>query len=770
MERIRPAAQRLPSSADLQQQQQQMGMSGRMGSYGNGGMQANATPGDVLRQALGQALGGTPSGGFNWGAHGGLAYEDDGLKAIKAGGSNLDTDKTAYFIERVVGAMDEFIKQIYYRMGTLYDVYKQTRDNFPVNALGQVCPVRHAFIEAVKKQHDFTRVVAWFGGVFFGRRLIDQLERGAEQFQPNEYLAATEMAVRNVFYFELINWLMKSQQGQQFARALPEDLQQKTAQLESFKDIAASAFDTFGQTSPYSHMEFKRPESTRPDFAALYGHYGDMFGHERYDRTEQVGAASLEMREIMQEVHKNAAAYRGDGYRPPSNVNSFGESFVNYNQNRTDFQNLTPQNRDEFNVRQYFRQIGKPDHYFIPEHDWKNIKRAFRKHADQGPEETVQPNCFRIVIINLNADTGWFSRVVRSRSMTMQDALSNPEKLLPLLTSLEDPELYNVTSVALKEVSNKTNMTVPVANGKKLTGIPVISVEEAITCHSDSELDATILAGNNTIVKNFTNESATAFDAIIWDTFDCARAEDKTRLFNDLPFLFKDHGLQDGPNFYQAARALRTFVAQGIVGETLTGFINNILTGVTNNWLVNACGYTVAKGTGSHLAIGSFMEDMEDLSNALKERDPTAYQHLHANEDTNPLIGALRIFDHAHPFEEEPKEGEEVSQLRAAKKELELVVQRRMYVVNVNGRGGPNHLTQEPVIMSRSSYPEYFHLIEEGFSRTMGDDTSYDTTDKLLYFPSSDNLWLFTYSVFDANVATLRHVNKAKKRVLMPMD
>lgn len=779
---IRPTAGvRVPPSGSMGHQPMMGQNMGQQQQQPMMGQQNPQTPGEMIKAMLTNnmtAINSNQGGGFNWGQYSTTLYEDDALRSLKSG-TEHDENSNAYFIERVASAMAEFMKQIFHRVGPFFEEYKKARDSFPMTGMGTACPARMAFIEAVNKQPEFTRIMAITGTPFFGKRLIEVLRQdNRDQLKTSEYLDAVHIAVRNVLFFELINWLMKTPQGQQHARQLSPDLLSKFANLERFKDVAQATFDTFGQSSPYASVEFKRPESTRPDWSALYGQYSDMFQHQQFGGTN--GNADTQMPvsgdprmvELMEMVRRNAAEYRGES-RPQSQPqqNSYGDAIVNWNTVRNDMNNLTPLNRNEFSLKRFFHSIGKPNHYFIPESDWKTIQHAFRKHAEQGPEETVQPGSFRIVNIDIDGDSGWFSRVVRSEALDMPTVLSDPSKLLPLI---EDPEnlaeTYKVTPVKHEDVAGKTTMAVIVANVKKLKDIPLIQFGETIVGNNSTQLSNTIDTANAEITRNIHTENATAFSVAPWDVFTVGKPEDKTRLYNDMPFLFRDNDATEGPTPYQAARALRTYFAQGIINADLANFIDSVLTTTVNDWLVNVQGYTVAKGKGTHLSIGSYVADMEDLSTFLKENNEDAHRALHVNDENTHLVSRLQIFNFSNPYAAKEEEGKEVSALNRLQLDLDLTVIRPMYVAVVNHRGGPLHQSDEPVVMRRSQYPEYFQLVESGFEDTMGETVPYDTTDKLIRFSSSNNTWLFSYSAFDPNVATLRHVSNTKPLVLLPLD
>lgn len=755
----------MPGMGGMQQQQPMMG----------GQAMQQMSPGDMIMHQMSSVASGSNGASFNWTTYGQSAYEDEGLRALKTGQDN-DPENLKYFIDRAAPAMAEYWRQIYYRTGQMYDQYKNARDSFSADEFGRTCAARQAFIEAVNCQQEFTRVVANTSLPMFGKGVVDKLRQGNKDgLTANEYLELAYIASRNVLFFEFASWLMRTPQGQQMIRQLPKNILAKFANLDNFKEAAASAYDMFGQTSPYGGLEFKVPETTRPDWNMLYGKSAEMFNHNAFDYNPQQAQTmdDYAYNEIIELARRKAAeAHYGNYQQPkPQQHGLTGDNTViDWNHQRNDLENLTRQNMKEFNLLRYFHAIGKPNHYFIPETDWKQIQHVFRKHAEQGPEQTVLPGSFRIVQLDFDGDTGWFSFIVRSEALTVQDILTDPAQLLPLLSKSDKPD-YVVNATPVEDVTTKRNMTITQATVKKLEAIPLITVKEPIVSNSAGELESTIEATNATITKNITTENATAFNTVIWDVFNVKAPEERVRLYNDMPFLFKDSGVsgEDRPTFYQACNALNTYFTQGIVNPELCNFIDERLTLLVNNWLVNTCGYTPKKGKGTHLSVTSAIRDIRELSEYLKERGSEEdRRELHITDSNSQLIKGLEIFTFNNPHK--PALAEDASDIEKMRQELALVVERRMYIAVVNHRGGPIHTPGEAVIVHRSKYPEYFQLVEAGFEVTMGEATPFDTTDRVLRFSDSGNMWLFNYSSFDPNVATLRHIATDRPLVLLPQD
>lgn len=439
----------------------------------------------------------------------------------------------------------------------------------------------------------------------------------------------------------------------------------------------------------------------------------------------------------------------------------------NWDEVRKDFNNLTPLNRKEFQLNRFFRNIGKQDHYVIPESDWTKIKHAYTKHSEMGLEETVMPGCFRIVIMDLEVDNGWFSTIVRAEGLNMQTVLTDPKKLLPLL---EDPSLEDtwvVKPVELEEVNGGAGLDIEIETVRKLEqALPVIVVKDPVVSQASADLESTINSVNQRLTSQFTKESAVGFCAVPWDVYVCATPEEKRRLHNDLPFLFKDN--TETVSFMNACAAITRYNDQGLISSELINFIDARYTTLVNDWLVNCAGYEGRKNAKRHLSVTSAFNDFRALLEFLKERDPETGAYLVESEKVNYLNEQVKIFDFENPYRKGQAEESEIDKL---KHELELVVARPMYINVMNKRGGPSHLENDvPIVIKRSKFPEYFKMIEDGFDVTMGDNYMSESTDKLLKFDESGNMWLFSYSIVDRNVATLRFVTRSKHLCLLALS
>ena len=778
---IRPTR---PGTVSLSDSQMAMGSVGMGMRPGMGQPTQQMSGADSIRALLSQGIGNTSTNnsGFNWSNTNNSLYAEEVYKSLQ-GNNTENTDSLAYYIELVAPGMAVFVNQICARLmgGLIFEEFKKIRDNYRLNPnTMQVDEILSAFIDDVNKHPEFNRIIGMHGAPFFGQQLIDILRTSNRQgLDTGDYLSATHGAVRNVLFFELVSWLTKSSRGQMYTHNLPKYIMAKIADLDKYKEYASKIYDMFGQTFPYAGLEFKRPQSTRPDFSMLYGNIGgyelgtlDAHRASAGDYQTFTPPQDDQYREVYEMVARNAAARKQQqyGYAQQSTAPKVKETvdgaITDWNVVRKDYENLTPANRNEFNVRRFFRPTGRKNHYLVLDTEWRKIKHAYPKHPEMGVEETLLPGCFRIVVIDLDTDEGWFSHIVRTK-MDAAMVVSNPAKLLPYLDNPEDMSQFTIRPVKLEDVGDKENFTIEVETCRELEkDIPLVVVEDEIVSQSSKDIETTIRNANQSVSKNFKEENATGFKVTNWDTFTCHSPEDKIRLFQDLPFLFKDGYVDTQKSFFQICREVSGFIGDNIVNSDVMEFITERLTTTFNEWLVNQMGYDADPSGDNHLSTSDIIEDFREMSEHLKEHDEVAYHDFHDKGSNNYLVNAAQIFTFKHP----EKEGEELTNLEKLQQEVDLVVSRDMCFTVVNRRGGPIHTPGEVVYIKRSKFPEYFQLMERGFDQIMGPNGNPDITDKVIMFSDSGNMWLFTQSAVSSDVATLRHITRTDPLVIRSLD
>lgn len=757
----------IPSGAMQQMQQQQQQ------SY-----QQQANPAAQYRAYLEQAGSSTAAGSIQWERYGANGSMDQGLQDIINADSSQQ-DSMQILVASVAQANLWFVNQVLGRTGKFYEVYRATVEGFKISDVTlKPCPVRDAFVKMFSKHQEFTRPVGMNSSIMFGWSLICyKRSTGNDEIPSNQYLRSAEQAIRSILFMEMVQWLMKTVEGQEHARQLPMDLKGKMPNLDSYIGVIDTASSAFGVNNPYAGVSFEVTSPVRKDLASnqydtytaekLYG------GIAGFNTTQENYSGEDATAKLNAMIARNAAEYNRSKRSTGSSNYDYNEGNDPYTayepikRKRSDYENITPQNRHEFKAVEYLNFTGKKNHYVLPECDWQKIKAGFRRHPDQGREETVLHHCFRIVIIDLELDDGWFSTVLRTDKYDMRTILTNPEKLLPLLEDPEGDGFYSVVVKTVEEVKADKTLRIEVEEARKLEkSIPAIVFNEAIVTNKAEDITGTI----NTVSKRLTKEikgiNGVCYNTKIWDTYTCSGSSEKEILFKDIPFLFRDNPNKQ-PSFFNACKTLKSYFNTGRVSDELCEFIDGHLTQLINNYLINNAGYDSYPHEKGFLSVDSIIDDYDDLDLEFEQNDPIMFGIFNNEDGDHYLVEALKIFTYKDAYLNRSDTATLVEKIQA---EQELVIERPLHITSVSNSDGPTYTKpNEPVLMKRSQFPEYFELVERSFDKTMG-DVSFDGTDKLIHFVNSNSLWLFSHSAIDKNVATLRHIKPGGTLVLLEVD
>lgn len=789
---LRPTGGMRPSSVSLDggppaNMAQRPGMGGV--NFGNmGGTTAAAMiPGNTIKGLLAGGMnstGSTPTG-FNWKTHNGGVEHNEVLAGMLEGSGAVDSDTIEYYIGKVEEPMVKFLYYMSRReTAVFYKNYQQVKEQFVLDqTTGYPCPLKKEFIADVNKIATFHHTIAMQGTVVFGYLLIEEMRRsGKEQWTEQDFNNAVQLACYHVLFLEMLNWLFNTKKGLSFNHRLPKTLETQLANLDAIKEQFSKMWETFDAPFPYAGLNFVSNISTPVEYARVYdpNNYADYLGFIPQQGRRDV---QVEDNSLMALIRKNAAAFHGynnsqqeQPRQPAASHNVSNEVGMTWGTIRNDLQNLNRNNAREYDLPRYFRPTGRPNHYYIPESDWLQIQKVFHRHPEMKQEEALMHGCFRIVVIDLQADNGWFSHVVRDENLDVPRVLSNPALLLPLLDKPKnDDDIYMVVAAPLTEVVKDDKLEVSVEAVKALgDGIPAIVIDEEIVAKESADIIKNVNLITGRVTNKFKGTSAAVFDNLTeWNTYECVSPEDKERLFLDAKFLFADSGqaVADRPSFYGAAVMLKALFRENVWDAGLSTFINGRLTEICNQWLANVCGYNVVPGKGGagKLQIDNLVADIDALHDELKANDEQAYRVLTDHSGNNYLNHHLRMFHKSNPHLV-PRE--EMGALDKIQDDVNLYVLRSFYLANVNGNKGPYYdEANVPQYIKRSTFPELFKLMEIVVEDQDKDDIGDEVyRDKLIRFAGSNNVWLFSYTLGDRNVATLRHVDTQKPLVLLGLN
>lgn len=731
--------------------------------------QQQMNPLDRLRSVVERPnQGGTrAAGSIQWENYGDARYEDQALRDIRneAGG---EADLNQVLTQKYAAAATEFYNSVMSRQQVYYPEFKSAFESFRLaRQLQTLCPIRDEFITAINRHPEMIGNIVRAAAPMYGQDLIGRIrKRGVDQLERRDYIDAIHFAVRAVLTMELISWLCKTPQGRAKAFSLPAEIKEIVGNLEKYKDVFGVAAATFNVSNPYAGLVYDVQMPTRTD-VQLIAEAQNTFFTNHYSFADNHSSEAMDIQNLQQMVQRRAL-----GTRAPQKAQSHqSDQYGSWDKVRTDFKNINIENKGDFDYKRFFHNIGKKNHYLITETDWKNIKHAFQRHPEQpSQEESVMYGSFRIVIMDLDNDTGWFSTVVRGDGLDMATLLTNPEKLLPKLEADPDSQDVVVSQIPMQEAVGKKNKTleIPLETCNTLKGIPLVTINEKYTTNSSKKLNAMVVTSNDHLTKNFKNTNATSFNTAIWDIYTCESADERTRLVDDLPFLFKDSEVKSESSFCANMQKLDNYFDENIVGDEVKEFIDSRLTATVNDWLINSLGYDKNPNSPNSLSVTSILSDYLDLDDMLEEDGDDGYRYYNApGGPLNYLTEQMKIFTLENKY---APEQETLGVLQKAQALCELIIERPMHITVINKRRGPfEDADHEVVVIKRSKFPEYFDLVEKGFEPTMGDDKDISVTDKIVQFSADEHLWLFNYTLTDRNVATLRRISRRQSLLYMSL-
>lgn len=710
-----------------------------------------------------QATGGT--GGIGWEKYGNNRYEDQALRDLR-NESTVEQDSDQFYLQKYSQATADFLQGMLLRRGVYYDEYRQVLENYRLHAkMRSPCHIRHEFVNTINKHSDMVVSIAKAAAPMYCQRLIALAKgKNGEELTRNDYISSVHWSLRAVLTMEMVAWLCKSTEGQQFAFGLTVEIKEMISNLEGYKDAFGLACSTFGVSNPYANLVYEVVSPSTVENRHLVDQRAafmyNSFGNNAQPVNDRGAQTDLDLL-IQRNASRSQGTSESSGFYGGSKPRHQQEEHNAWGQERNDYQNMRPDNRKNYDYHKLFRPIDNRNRYLVSESDWKKIKSAFNRHADQpSQEETVLPGCFRVVTIDLTEDNGWFSTVVRGEGLDMSTVWTSPELLLPLLEGVDGTSDVTIKAVTVEEALGKGSKTleIPLDYCETLDAIPVISVKEQLVATSSMKLASSWSSTNKALTKRIKGVNATSFNTTIWETYTCEDKEEKELLLEEFPFLFKDVEDIGEATFYQRVRRLNKKLEDVDITEELRGYIDERLTDMVNDWFVSSLGYDKEESSSNHLSIGSVVEAIDDLLEDFKENDEEAYRAINRpGGSDNYLTEQMKFFSVDNKYDP-PKKNESI--IKQTQRQLEMTMDRDFHVTVINNKPGPIPASNaEPVTIKRSKFSDYFDLVEKGFDKTMP-TKDIRVVDKIVQFADSDNMWLFSYTSVDRNVATLRLIGR----------
>ena len=801
-----------------------------------GGVQQPQDPLSALRGMF-SGSGAASGSGVDWGRYDNPGYDDPALREIIASGSSMDENSTQYYIARVAHAMTAFVQQIAMRNGLFYQWYSQTVDTFKLDDQGTLCPVCEQFIEFFKKRPEITVMIARNASVLFGYEAISRMKnKNVENLDAREYGQCTEVAVRFVLFMEMVSWLTKTERGRSLSQNLPRPFLARLDKLDKFKEFAQMVFQHFNLPFPYENLvfEIKVPTATgfqlMPQVAAMsQPDYGYTTAPETPTQVRQVSDGRGGIMAIDEQARLQTLCYKLN-FRTHQEVLNFENQIqrrinpllpqdVNYAINvrnqqlsqeeqvqspfaapvqrdtytdtyafqdlRTDFANITVQNREQFDWRSPFVYAGQENKYLIKDELWQHIKRVLRKANPLDVEESMWgAYCYRVVKIDLQYPDkdGYHSYLVRdkARRFTQMQVLTDPAKCLPVLESDENGNVMVANAVNVNEVIPENDLAsfiIPANEVKTLDGtIPVVVNTDPVASNNHHSIKQTIETINDRLTSPLEKINATSMDVAALEEFHCKHAGTKARLIEMMPFLFDDNYFDlVAMSYADAIEHIEKTLRFENIEEEVARFIRFKLTQDFNNFLVNNVGFNPDPNGENHLSSSDILTDIQEVLALFERNDQSLFEYLTNKKYRSSLLRKMCMFtmdeveyEEQEVIETDEDSGKEVKVVKSVPVKLPPVEQlkldttlnvcNRIHFTTINRTPSPMYTTNATVTIKRSSFPEIFAILEDGFKKTYGDEAEFQELDKVVRFSHDNNYWLFSPSVYDKNVALLRHM------------
>ena len=430
---------------------------------------------------------------------------------------------------------------------------------------------------------------------------------------------------------------------------------------------------------------------------------------------------------------------------------------------------ITPYNRKEYRIADYFIRIenAETEMYVVDPEHFRYISAVLTLRSQDGDKPPYFRALYKIKncvpVVKIDWDEGVYDYTnISLGDISLNVILTDPNKVLPLLSSTPEKDALNSYEEYIKETSfitNDKNEPVSIPECKKLTKDPKI-----LFGASPLEVD--------------TNEDVIHTMTVLSDRYD---PNEKLDAFI-IPYrTHKIFQMEKNNDFEMVYKNFPDLITGKCNAETMTDFVNKIRTGlalidsveisnliryhitnVVNRWLVECRFYAEKKEDKGYLKFDDLLDDHEKFLAFVKEKDPTtaaAYFNLTKNDF---LRENFTLFSSKHTREKYIKK-----QLEKFKDDLLIVktslyqsavlIEREFILAKINPMKPLNGYEQ--VILPKSGYPALDWVFKESLTRL---EKHFDRhVPFLMTFKNDSNgrIWVASKSEFDNGVYSLRPIS-----------
>lgn len=716
-------------------------------------------------------------------------YEDKTLAEFKAQSGENSEESVAYFRTHASQYVVQFVTECrVYRHGPFQSTFRDLVDNY--HLLNQInSQVKREFTTVLTGRIDLMDTIALRTSIWFGF-IVANILKTSNNSSPNRaaILQAVQTAAINILNIELVLWIHGSNKGKQFLYNPTPEIAELLANFNKRRNAAEAVWQFFEDNSPYTTANFMDDKSMEGAAQSIMPELTTANIRQRIVTPNGMGMTSLdgnfipdfsetttdEQRELMMIPFNNLRArnnYTEISQTPPMqhrpDMHSDYEVYGSQNSGfRTDIHSITPKNRHLFDVRSYFRKTGLENWWVVNEDDWIFLRSALKRSSKQRMEETLVRYCERLVHYDFSDESeGWTSRSIRFKGIDASMILSDPAKLLPLLT---DPGFDPETAVKVMdakqffdEEGKKFGPDAKVFDELRESGFEyrIIQSDEKLESENTAKVMERLHVMGHTLTLETQQSTALFNDFDVLGRLLFSDKQKRDSIEKRFPMFFHGNDYLDDHSYFSAVNEISKSFARAPVDDNTVDeadrfdvYVERRMTTDLNNWLINACGYSVKAEDGAQLSVDNIFQDVEALKKELLVKDKEVYDALNQSGRCCLLKEQMKLFD---PILEAP---EGLSALERTEHELSLYRRKNYTGIIICNQSGPRPTKDKTIILRRSVYPEFFLLIDQLKKDLPLKGRSLDSENIMIMYKNSNDLFMVTQTVYDENVVTLRTI------------
>lgn len=724
-------------------------------------------------------------------------YEDKTLATFQQENGNNSEETMAYFKQHASQYIFRFLEQAKIaRYGYYHNVYKDVIENYASINNPVPSQVKAEFSKVLLSRIDLLDKVTVRVGVWFGHVMVGILkESNGNSPHQGKVIEAIRNSTLNILNLEIVLWLNGSRKAEGFLYNPTPEILSLQSKFNLRKEAASRVFQFFEDQSPYDAANFGVTENNHEgNYSMIMPEFGDTVRQRitpnkdagYYDHTGNFGKvmdhiSDQDRRELMMIPFENLRnAPRAVDLDQPRRVQSM-DMEQTYGEDRDDLFNINISNRNQFNIRRYFKRTCVPGWYMVSEHEWRYLRLVLKRHPSQRAEINVLgPDCRRFVNINLTNESeseGW-----RSTAITFDDQqeeemlLSDPGKLLPAL--LGENEQYSSAT------PNVSNLSEALGKRTKLAGWDdkfeeemreegyqhkVMKVEETFVSGETSKVVERLVTSSHDVSMDFARPMAIIGEVVVTGRRFFETEEKRALIARRYPELFKGYESERPISYFSMIESIANRLKHSPVDEEGTErndrfdlFLISRLTIDLNNWFINSCGYECDPNDPNKLSVDNIIEDWKELKEYLYHSDKPTFDKLNDKGQILTLLKHMQLFE---PITEAP---EGMSVLDKTEFDLSLQRSRVISTVTVCNELGPKIPKNKLLVLKRSISPEFFVLLDTLKKEIEIKGREPDEETILFYYRESGLLYMVSPVIYDENVVTLRTVSTVQT-LLNPM-